>query len=97
MVFRALNNVQFCFFLAKNNFETNYLFYYPLFQKTHLEKKGTFTNKHGITQENKPVIPPIAGKDECTIWFEIAQACKNFLSKDSDFKKDESFIAEFIK
>ena len=92
-----LNNVQFVLYLSALKTILNTKSHLVLPTQTHLEKKGTFTNKHGITQENKPVIPPIAGKDECTIWFEIAQACKNFLSKDSDFKKDESFIAEFIK
>lgn len=51
---------------------------------THLEKKGTFTNKNKITQQNNPAIPAIAGKDEATILFEIAETIldKNEIYKD---------------
>ena len=90
-----LNNVSFVLYLTALKTALISKAHLVIPTQTHLEKKGTFTNKNGITQQNNPAIPQIAGKDECTIWFEIAQALKKTLTSDDSLsKKSLSFTKE---
>ena len=41
---------------------------------THLEKRGTFTNKNGLVQDNIPAIPCLGGKSEVDIFRELEKA-----------------------
>ena len=103
-----LNNVSFVLYLTALKTALIPKAHLVIPTQTHLEKKGTFTNKGGITQQNNPAIPQIAGKDECTIWFELAQALTNkmvFSKKSLSFtkemdltsKKDGNLLTEFTK
>ena len=71
-IFSLLNNVNFIWHLA--NMESIFTKKANLVMpnRTHLEKTGHFTNKNGIIQKNTQAIPAIAGKDEETIFTEVA-------------------------
>ncbi len=107
-----LNNVSFVLYLTALKTALIPKAHLIIPTQTHLEKKGTFTNKNGITQQNNPAIPQIAGKDECAIWFEIAQVLTNTLTNEESIskkplsltkevdlisKKDENLLTEFTK
>ena len=48
---------------------------------THLEKKGSFTNKNGIVQTNNPAILAVGGKSELNIFAELAKQILALASK----------------